>query len=116
MIDALGATAGCFGGWVVVLFVLGALYATFTVGTSGGPNKGEHPMTVTVIHGVAFFAMARGWPRGAWWTYLGLLVVTLAVSFYAIRFVGKSRRTIWIGRGLVAALHAALFAVAWRVA
>jgi hypothetical protein len=116
VIEALGAAAGCFGGWVVAAFAIGAVYATFTVGTSGGPNKGEHPMTVTAIHAVAFFAMAKGWPRGAWWGYLGLLAVTFAYALAAIGFVGKGARTIWIGRGVMAALHAAMFAVAWRAA
>lgn len=99
------------------LFVAGALYATFTAGVTGGPNHGEHPFTVTVIHLALFLWLARGWPRGAWWGYLGLLVATLVAAVLAMGLVGERRAwVLWGGRGVLLGLHAAMFAIAFRVA
>jgi hypothetical protein len=113
MPDALAAAQGCLGPWTAVLFWAGALYATFSLGTTGGPNKGEHPMTVTVVHAGLFFWLARGWPRGPWWAYLGLLAATFLFTVYAIHlaFVTEAWKR-WAGRGVVFALHAGLFAIA----
>ena len=112
MTDALAAAQGCFGAWAAAAFVAGALYATFTVGVSGGPNHGEHPFLVTVIHVVAFFALARGWAPGPWWGYLGLLALTLGASIWAMRLVGQTGAKLWLGRGLIFAAHAGMFAIA----
>lgn len=114
MIEGLGAAAGCFGGWVVALFLIGAVHATWTVGVSGGPNHGEHPFLVTVLHLIGFFVLARGWPWGRWGLYLGLLLATLALAVYAMSLLGAPARRIWAVRAVMAALHAAMFAVAWR--
>jgi hypothetical protein len=111
--DALAAAQGCLGPWTAVLFWAGALYATFSLGTTGGPNHGEHPMIVTVVHAACFIGLARGWPRGAWWAYLGLLTVTLLFAVYAIRLAFTAEA--WkrrAGRAVVFALHAGLFAIA----
>ena len=113
MLDALAAAQGCLGAWTATLFVAGALYATFTLGTTGGPNHGEHPLTVTVLHLGLFFWLARGWARGPWWLYLGLLTLTFVFAAYAIRlaFVAEPWKR-WAGRAVMFALHAAMFAVA----
>ncbi|HEX7898520.1 MAG TPA: hypothetical protein VF950_12215 [Planctomycetota bacterium] len=113
MIDALAAAQGCLGPWTAILFVAGALYASFTLGTTGGPNHGEHPLTVTVLHMILFFWLARGWARGPWWGYLGLLTATLLFAGWGIglAFVREpwKRRA---GRAALLALHAGLFAIA----
>ncbi len=114
MPDSLAAAVGCLGAWTVVLFVAGALYATINVGLTGGPNHGEHPFLVAVLHVILFFVVARGWPPGTWWAYLGLLALTLAYSVVAMGFVGASATRLWIGRGIMAALYAGMFLVAWK--
>ena len=113
MLDALAAAQGCFGAWTAILFAAGALYATFTLGTTGGPNHGEHPMTVAVLHMILFFWLARGWERGPWWAYLGLLVATLVFAGWGIclAFVREAWK-VRAGRAVLFALHAAMFAVA----
>lgn len=112
MTDALAAAQGCFGAWAAAAFIAGALYATLTVGVSGGPNHGEHPFLVTLLHALAFFVFARGWARGPWWGYLGLLALTLLASVWAMGLVGAGRGKLGLGRGLIFALHAGMFAIA----
>lgn len=115
MLDALATPVGCFGVWTAVFFVAGALYASFTVGVTGGPNHGEHPFTVTAVHLVLFFILARGWSRGPWWGYLGLLVATLAAAVLAMGLVGERRAwVLWGVRAVMLALHGAMFAVLIR--
>jgi hypothetical protein len=104
---------GCLGPGTVLLFAAGALYASLTVGTTGGPNKGEHPMTVTVLHAGLFFWLARGWPRGPWWAYLGLLTLTFVYAVWAISLAHEERAwKRWTGRAVMLALHAGLFSIA----
>lgn len=113
MIEQLAVAQGCFGFWIGALFVAGALYATFTLGTTGGPNKGEHPLTVTVLHLILFFVLARGWARGPWWGYLGLLLATLAYAVFAMGFTRERRAwALWAGRAGMFLLHAGLFCIA----
>lgn len=113
MAEMLAAAQGCLGPWIVVLFAAGALYATFNVGFSGGPNKGDHPLTLTIVHVVLFFIFARGWSRGAWWAYLGVLTLTLVYAGWSMTLVGEQRAgRLWTARGIMFALHAALFAIA----
>ncbi len=117
MIEALATAEGCFGFWMGSLFVAGALYATSMVGVTGGPNHGEHPFTVTAIHLVLFFVLARGWPRGAWWGYLALLLATLLAAVFTMGLVGERRAwMLWGGRGVLLALHGGMFAIALRAA
>lgn len=112
MTETLAAAQGCFGAWAAAAFIFGALYASLTVGVTGGPNKGEHPFLVSVIHLILFFVLARGWARGPWWGYLGLLALTIAASLWAMRLAGRTGPKVWFGRGLILMPHAGLFAIA----
>ena len=117
VMNLLATADGCFGVWMGSLFVAGALYAALSVGVTGGPNKGEHPFTVTVIHLVLFFVLARTWPWGPWWGYLGLLLATLVAAVLAMGLTRERRAwVLWSGRGVMLGLHAAMFAIAFRVA
>jgi hypothetical protein len=112
----MDAGAGCLTAWTGTLFVIGAVYASGTVGISGGPNKGEHPFLVTVLHLLCFLVLARRWPWGPWGLYLALLGVALAASVAAIGLAsGRRPARVWAMRAFLLALHGALFAVAWTV-
>ena len=90
--------AACAGAWGVGLLVLAGVYAVTTVGTSGGPNHGEHPMIVTIVHTVVFSVASRGWPRPLFWTYFAVLAAALLLSFFVVPLRGD-----WKDRGVRAA-------------
>lgn len=113
MIETLAAAQGCLGPWLIAFFVCGALYASLTVGTTGGPNHGEHPMTVTVLHLGLFLWFARHWRWGPWGAYFGLLLVTLVFAGFSIGLAfTREEWKKWAGRGVMLGLHAGLFAIA----
>jgi hypothetical protein len=42
--------AACGVGWGIGLVILAGFHATWTIGVTGGPNHGEHPFLLNVIH------------------------------------------------------------------
>jgi hypothetical protein len=108
--------ADCAGGWGVGLLVLAGVYATMSLGTSGGPNHGEHPFTTNVVHLAVSFWTLRGWPAGPRWTYMGILgaAVLLSVFAFPLRAHFEPRR-VWVARAAMAALYVGLLAVVLRV-
>lgn len=105
---ALGGT-----GWGLTGLILAGLYATSTVGVTGGPNHGEHPFTTNLVHlGVAAFWALRGWPPGPYWTYLGILGAAIVLSATALGLNSESPRgRVWATRAGMAALYLGLLAV-----
>jgi len=61
--SALPAITGAGHTAALVLVPLAGLYATLNVGFSGGPNHGEHPFIVNVVHLFVFCMKAGHWPR-----------------------------------------------------
>jgi hypothetical protein len=93
----------------VVLVSLAGLYSVSTVGVTGGPNHGEHPMTVSIVHLVCFFIFARGWPALSYYSYLGGLLAALAASMAALTFDAVSRpRVQWTIRAVIAVVYGGL--------
>ena len=49
--------------WVAaVLIGIAGFYSVGTVGVTGGPNHGEHPFVLAIVHMVAFFFLGKHWP------------------------------------------------------
>jgi hypothetical protein len=111
----IGLFANCAGGWGIGLLILAGVYATAALGTSGGPNHGEHPFTVNVIHLVATFWTLRGWPSGARWAYTGILGVAVLISILAMQLRGYSEPgRVWAARAAMALLYLGLLALVLR--
>ena len=72
--------------WVAaILIIICGLYSVGTVGVTGGPNKGEHPFTVTMVHMPAFAYFGSRWPALSRHLYWGGLVAALVLSIIALR-------------------------------
>jgi hypothetical protein len=66
-----------------ILIALAGLYSVGTVGVTGGPNKGEHPFIVTLVHMVAFYSRGQHWPavsRHLYWEGLFAALVLSVIS------------------------------------
>jgi hypothetical protein len=66
--------------WALILVPFAGIYATCNVGMSGGPNHGEHPFIINVIHLIAFCIKAQHWPRPLFWAYFGVLFAATALA------------------------------------
>lgn len=66
------------------LFVLLTLYIVLMVGVSGGPNHGEHPLLLNLVHLIVFYMMAGNWSLEYYHLYLNLLLAAILLSFLAI--------------------------------
>lgn len=86
--NELLAVSGCGHGWALALVPLAGVYATCNIGFSGGPNHGDHPFIVNVIHLAAFSFKAGHWPRPLWWTYFGVLLGASLLSLAVVGFRG----------------------------
>ncbi len=103
--------AACAAGWGIGLVVLAGVHATWTIGVTGGPNHGEHPFLVNVIHLIAAFWALRAWPPAAKWTYIALLAVGVLLGIVAMRLVGAGPKALWSARLAMVALYAGLLAI-----
>ncbi len=92
------AIAGTGHTAALILVPLAGLYATLNVGFSGGPNHGEHPFIINVIHFVVFCMKAGHWPRPLYWTYFGVLLGTTVFSLFI-----QGLRGGWTDRPVLAA-------------
>ncbi|HVE41385.1 MAG TPA: hypothetical protein VNM14_15940 [Planctomycetota bacterium] len=103
--------ATCAAGWGVGLVILCGFHATGTIGVTGGPNHGEHPFIVNLVHlGVAFWA-TKDWPPKARWTYIGLVGAGVLLGILAMRLVGASPKVLWSARVVMIALYLALLGI-----
>ncbi|MCZ6688153.1 MAG: hypothetical protein O7H41_00915 [Planctomycetota bacterium] len=96
--------------WVALPFFFCMFVVVLLMGVSGGPIHGEEPITLTLIHLIAFFVMANSWASGPYYTYLGLLIVALVVSVFSagIRIWSDPFST-WVARGVMTGLYVAMF-------
>jgi hypothetical protein len=96
-----------------VFFALLAFYCVSSVGISGGPNHGEHPFIVNLLHALVFLALAA-WEGAPYWGYLGLLAAALVLSCYVMPLrvwnEGEARR-VWLARAAMLAIYAGLYAI-----
>ncbi|MBV8879015.1 MAG: hypothetical protein JO332_03520 [Planctomycetaceae bacterium] len=96
----------------LILVPLAGLYATVNVGTSGGPNHGEHPLIVSVIHMAAFSMKSGHWPRPLYWTYFGVLLASGLLSLLVTGFRGDWKdRPVLLARLGMAALYAGMLGI-----
>lgn len=102
----LVAAIACGGSWIWILFALGGLHAVASVGVTGGPCHGEHPLIINVLHTGFFLVMAWGWTWPRWHLYGLMLLGALALSLWAIplAFAGRPGLT-WLTCGLMASLY-----------
>jgi len=99
-------------GWGLAMLALAGLYATFTVGVTGGPNHGEHPLLVNLLHlGVAAFWGLRGWPSAPRWSYLVVVGVAIVLSVLVLGASGWPRGRRGTARVAMAALYIGLMAI-----
>jgi hypothetical protein len=76
--------------WLAVVAFLGA-YSVFTVGVTGGPNHGEHPFLVTLVHMAAFGWRGPELPTLSHRIYWGGLLAALALGFVAMMYTSNSK-------------------------
>jgi hypothetical protein len=68
---------------MIFIALLGA-YSVSAVGVTGGPNHGEHPFIVTLVHLGAFAWRGPALPELSNHAYWGSLLVALALSIVAL--------------------------------
>lgn len=96
----------------LILVPLAGLYATVNVGFSGGPNHGDHPFIVNVVHLIAFALKSSHWPRPLYWTYLGVLAAAALLSLAVIGYRGGWKdRPVLLARLAMAALYAGMLGI-----
>ena len=96
----------------LILVPLAGIYVTCNIGFSGGPNHGDHPFIVNIIHFIAFLIQAQHWPRPQFWSYFGILVAALALSVVVLeRRGGWKDRDILAPRLVMAAFYAGLVGI-----
>lgn len=74
---------------------LAGLYSVAVVGETGGPNHGEHPMTVGIVHMIVFAIKGRHWPtlsKEDYWAGLGLALVLGIISLARTFDENRTRR------------------------
>jgi len=97
----------CAGGWGIGLVILAGFHATWTIGVTGGPNHGEHPFIVNLLHlGVAGFWATRGWPSSDRWTYLSLVALAFVIGIAVIPLRAETHpRRVWTARVAMIAIY-----------
>jgi hypothetical protein len=65
----------------LILVPMAGGYATLSLGTSGGPNHGEHPFLVNIIHLFVFAFTSRHWPHPLQYAYAGVLGAATLFAF-----------------------------------
>jgi hypothetical protein len=107
--------ASCASDGGIGIVVLCGLHATWTIGVTGGPNHGEHPLLVNLFHLIATIWVLNDWPPQARWTYRGLLAagVVLGMLVMELRQVEHPKRC-WTARAAMVSLYAGLLTLIIR--
>ena len=102
--------------WVAAVFIaIAGLYTVGTVGVTGGPNHGEHPFTVTIVHMIVFYLRGQGWPASSRHLYWGGLAAALVLSIIALRLTFSDNRWWrWLVRVPLALVYAGLLVVLFK--
>jgi hypothetical protein len=103
--------ASCAAGWGIGLVVLAGFHATWTIGVTGGPNHGEHPFIVNVVHLAVTFGTLGDWPVQLRWTYRGLVAVGIVLGIIAIRLVDAGPGAKWAARVAMILLYLGLLGI-----
>lgn len=90
------------------LYVLLTFYTVLAVGLSGGPNHGEHPFIINVLHLVCFLFLGSSWSYPYYHAYLGILIVAIGFSLWAVRLVMARWYLVMTSRVLMLALYIGL--------
>src|SRR5260370_40878492 len=77
-----------------ILIVLAGVYSVGTVGVTGGPNHGEHPLIVTIVHIVTFMAKGQHWPAVSRRLYFEGLYTALILCIIALLMTYSEHR-VW---------------------
>jgi hypothetical protein len=75
-----------------ILIANAGLYSVVTTGITGGPNHGEHPFTVTLVHMIAFYFFGQHWPAVLRHLYWGGLIAALVLSVIALRLAFNTNK------------------------
>lgn len=106
--------ASCASNWGIGLVIVCGLHAVSTIGVTGGPNHGEHPFLANFVHLLVAAWALWSWPRGLYWSYLGLVFVGVVGGLFCIGLVGARPAAQWAARLGMAALYAALLTMLLR--
>ena|SRR6185295_13885102 len=107
--DALLAISGPGHTWALILVPFAGIYATCNIGFSGGPNHGDHPFIVNIVHLIAFCIKAQHWPRPLFWSYFGVLMAAIVLSAAVLgRRGGWKDRDVLVPRLGMMALYSGL--------
>ena len=96
--------------FTLVMIVLAGIYSVMIVGVTGGPNHGEHPLLVALIHFGVFYFSAKSWPLGIHDHYFWLLVFCVVASIigYGSAYNAKWQVRFWLARGILFASYVGL--------
>ena len=83
------------------LFWVGCVYSMFTAGLSGGPNHGDHPLGVTILHLIGYFIYAQSFAEFYTFAYAGLIFLLFVLSIFSFSLLGRYGSVLaWITRVL----------------
>lgn len=106
--------SACAAGWGIGLVILAGFHATWTIGVTGGPNHGEHPFIVNVVHLIVTFWTFGEWPAQLRWTYRGLVAIGIVLGIVAIRLVDAGAGAKWAARVAMILLYVGLLVILLR--
>jgi hypothetical protein len=97
----------------LILLILGGLYSVGTVGITGGPSNGEHPLVVTLAHTICLFIFARGWPVWLYVAYIACLALCIAASLfgYGCSYGEKGFNRFWLARLILGGCYIAMVTI-----
>jgi hypothetical protein len=95
---------------ILALIILAGIYSVMIVGITGGPNHGEHPLLVSLVHLGVFYFTAGSWPEGLHNQYMWLLVLCVVASIIGFGSADytKVRIRFWIARGMLCIAYVGL--------
>jgi hypothetical protein len=96
--------------FTLFLIFLAGIYSVFIVGVTGGPNHGEHPLLITLVHFGVFYFSAGTWPEEIYDPYCRLLVLCLFASIvgYGSSDYATGQGRFWLARGMLLVAYVGL--------